>query len=369
MSLGNKLRKALGSALDKSVTSAKLTYLPTGIQIIDWALGGGFLEGRLTELIGESTVGKSLLMDVVLIQNQLRGGISVKFNNEEAHNPTFFRELGGDPEELIVRPEHPEELDEAPEPLYIENVFIEMEKVMLLQIQEGKGTGLAIGWDSIAATQAQAVATKTLEQVDMKYNLARAQAMANCVPRILNLARSSKAVVIASNQTRESPDPFQRQTRTPGGVTWGFCCSQRVELRKSNTIKSESGERMGHWAVGEVFKNRLAAALRVFRVPIYTRSDLPHPVFEGTLRPGIDRDEALWEFAMGKKGNGESETNYHPYFVLPDGKPVLTSEGKGWYKLHDFFGYDQKFRKSAWREILEKTPTIRSIPDIQNAQT
>lgn len=354
MSLGDKLRKALGNAVAKSDRGAEArSTLSTGIPAVDYALGGGIIEGALVEIFGESTVGKSLLQDEVLILNQQRGGCSVKYNTEEAHNPAFFAARGGDPEALIVYP-NPDDV----EPISVEAVFMSMEKVMLVKRAEASTEPLVLGWDSIASTLPEAVLKEDPDEANMKSHLARAVAMSNCTPRILTLAKRTGTTIIATNQIRESPNPFERNTRTPGGLAWGFYCSQRLELRKGATIKAETGEKIGHWIEGEIVKNRLDSSLRTFRIPCYTRTEFPHPSYEVPLESGIHKAEALWEFYFGSK-KGSGETGRHVlYFMLPDGKPVVeASTKKGFFELHSSFGA-KSFRKTDWLAVLSQYPQL-----------
>lgn len=365
VALQDKVRSSLGKKIAQAGAVARpREFIATGIAGIDFALGGGFERGTMVELFGESTVGKTLLMDAVLIKNQQEGGLSVKYDAEHAHHDEFFRRLGGSPDDLIRYP-NPEDDGEAAE-IYVEDVFITLDEILTLKIQEGDPQHVIAGWDSIAATVAKAVAKISLDKANMKYHLAKAVAMSDACPRIMYLLQKTKAILIATNQTRDSPDPFERETKTTGGKSYPFYCSQRIELVRSNRIKSESGEAIGHWIEGTVIKNRLDASLRVFRVPTYTRSDLPHPEFDMPLEPGIHKLEALWEFCYGRKKTGKDDgpTKIFPYMLMPDQTPIVENGKQGYYVLHKHFGRAKPFRKAAWPEVVAECPSLWDLPKV-----
>lgn len=360
--LGDKIRKALGNALasaDSAEEPAK--FLPTGYASLDFALGGGFMRGRLSEVYGESTVGKSLIVYRTLVRNQMAGGVSGLFNTEEAYTAEFFRLLGGDPNALLL---YPNPLDT--EQVCLEDVFIKMDDIMSLKQKEGSDEPIVLGWDGIAATIPKACLDVSLNDVNMKYNLARAQAMSNACPRIQTLAARTDTTIIATNQIRESPDPFERQVKRPGGRTYPFFASQWVELRKGATIKAETGDAIGHWIEGTVTKTRLGPALRKFRLPCYTRCEYPHPVFDVPLQPGIHEAEGLWEFLRGtsKQGKGGEDSKIQAYFTMPDGKLAIDSESKGWFQLHAHFG-GAKFRRTDFLKVLADTPALGKLPQLE----
>ena len=360
MGLASKIRKALGDAVAGASRGAHAPVaIPSGLAILDHALGGGFMEGRLIEIYGESTVGKSLLLDLMLIRTQQRGGVGMKFATEEAHNAKFFEELGGKPKDLLLYPN-----PESDEEVYIEDVVVTMDNAMVAKQKEKDDEPFMIGWDSIAATLPKAVLSKELEDADMKYNLARAQCMSNACPRLHTLARSTKTTIIATNQIRQSMDKFNHNPTRPGGASYPFYASQWLELRKGAAIKNDNNEAIGHWINGKVTKNRLDSALKPFRLAVYTRYDSPHPIYESPLKAGIHVEESLWEFCHGRKSSDdEAKSKVIPYFLLPDGKPVLELVEKGWFQMHPSYG-GKKFRKSAWLEILEEQPTLKLLPAV-----
>src|SRR5688572_22782911 len=75
-------------------------FLPCGIAGVDWALGGGVGYGRVTELVGRWSSGKTMLLYKFLANNQARGGVSMLFEAEGAFEPDFYKKMGGDPSTL-----------------------------------------------------------------------------------------------------------------------------------------------------------------------------------------------------------------------------------------------------------------------------
>lgn len=364
MSLADRIRKAVSNGVKNATKRRVNKWMSTGIPPLDHALSGGWERGVLVEIYGESTVGKSLMMDLGLIQNQREGGVSVKFPMEGAHNPEFFGQLGGNDEQLVLYPDLRN--DDSPEDVFLEDVVLKMEEFMLMKLgPEASEESLVMGWDSIASTLPKAVEDVDVDALNMKHHLARAVALSECCPRLVRLAQKTGSVILSTNQIREDPSPFAKGggiTR-PGGRSYPFYASQWVELKKGAAIKADNGEKIGHWIKGEVTKNRLGPAHKTFMLPVYTRTEFGHPIYEGPMLPGIHLVEAMWEFYLGRKsGKDDEKAKIVPYFLLPDGQSVIQpSDRKGYFKLHPILGSDESFRKAEWPKIMEAHPELWTL--------
>jgi len=334
----------------------KADLLPCGIAGIDWILGGGLAYGRLSELFGNFSSGKSYLLYLYLAMNQRLGGTSALFETEFAYNPDFYRAVGGNPESLLLVPCRT-----------IQEVFDGMASIA----KETTGTGerVCIGWDGIAAT-----GTKHLQDTGMeKRDMSKAAGMSQGTQYITDLIGESKICVIATNQTRdtigdETYDPMNR-THTPGGKAWPFHSSQRLELTfRGGYIKQvlevggkeiEGKEPVGHWVRARVDKNKIAPPFLSCDLPFYTFGGEIHPVFGTATRMGIDYAECLLNFYKDSRFrlliNGEK-------------RPVLFTAGS-WYKFDPSLGYERSFHAKDFQNILAERPDLWQLPYISQSVT
>lgn len=358
--MGDDFDKALMDAFKGAMHRASdpfwhTDFLPTGVPNIDLALGGGFGYGRLAEIFGEWSSGKTMIMYYALANNQrMKGkkgkpGKSILFESEGAFTPDFFRALGGDPEQLLVYP-----VDT------VEDVFDGMASVCDLMeklVKSGEDVPVAIGWDSIAAT-----GTKHLMETGMeKRDMSKAYYMTQGTQLITTLVKRCRVCIIAANQVREKIGDNSSEPNTPGGKAWPFHASQRVEVSfdggyKGSVIVDSSKEEveLGRWIKGMVVKNKLASPFGKFSIPIYVKVGAPHPQFVGTLtKLGIDVDEALFWLLFRK------------LYTMASGAAIVEGSA-GWYTLHPEVDKRQgderrKFRQAEWPKILEANPQLRTL--------
>lgn len=351
-SLADRLAGAFKGNIFKGSSQAFHTkFLPTDIPPIDFALGGGFGFGRVHELYGNFSSGKTMVLYKALIANQKRGGESVLAEAEGAFNPEFFEMMGGDADALHLLP-----VDTCEE---VFDAIVKIAKTRQeMQTEAAKKkteppVPVVIGWDSIAAT-----GTKHLMDVGMeKRDMSKALIMSQGAQLIGTLVKECDICVIATNQTREKVGSKDSATHTPGGMAWAFQSSQRIELMydggsKTSLICDEgSKEELGRWIRGNVTKNKLASPWCRFKLPIYTLPGWIHPEYPGrTTAIGIDVDEALFTFYLDSR------------FFMPDGQRVLTMPSNGRYLLHAGIDSEQKsFFAKQWPDMLEKYPHLRTL--------
>lgn len=364
MSLKDSLKAALGKAIATADEAEEFrpSFLSTGVAGIDWAGDGGIAEGRLTEVFGPYSSGKSLLISLLMIQNEKRGGVNLLGNQEESFDSDFYSVLGGDPSKVEVYP-NPAEMGKKKEgkvqvqQVYLEDTIDIFQQAMRIKVTSNSPEPLVIGWDGIAASIPKAVDIEDPSSHNMKVQLARAVALSHCSPLLFSLVRQSGTVFIATNQCRESPDPFERETKTTGGRSYPYACSQRIELDFAATIKNDAGAKIGRWVKGAFIKNKVGVPWRQFFIPLYGQFGI-HPVYETELKPGPHLEEALWSFLAGHKVGEATQ-----YFVLPkDGKPYIEScGGGGYYACHADLGLPNKFRRTDWPKVLADNPKLWEV--------
>jgi recombination protein RecA len=319
-------------------------FVPSGIQPIDHILGGGAALGRILEIFGNESSGKSLFLYKLFIQNTKRGGISILRESEGAFNPDFYESLGGDPAQLLVKAADT-----------VEEVF---DEVLELAEQKLKGkvlTNVIVGWDSVAATATKHLLKEGMDKVDMT----KAKMLSQGFQLVTNKVAESKISFVCVNQTRQSIGTQDTATVTPGGKALPFFSSQRLELKydggsKSSLIKQDENDKdsdaIGRWIKCQVVKNKVAPAWKHCSLPIYSYGGLPHPEFNDTFTEiGIDENEALFEFYLRGR------------FLLPDRSPVLAQAGSR-YVLHKSLDPSEtSFYKKEWLDIVEACPRLKTL--------
>jgi recombination protein RecA len=343
-----ELAKSLKAAFKGSLRVASdqfwhTDFLPTGIAGVDLALGGGFGFGRVAEIYGEWSTGKTMLLYHALANNQSMGGQSVLFETEGAFSSEFFQELGGNADELLVY-----DVDTA------EQVFEGIKQVCTEAAKLKEKIPVVLGWDSIAETSTDHLLEVGMEKRDMSMP----GVMSAGCKYIKNDVKRSGVCVLATNQTRDLIDDRSSRTHTPGGKAWKYLASQRVELRldggpKGSLILAEDGEEVGQKVRGVVTKNKLASPFGVFRVPIYFRSakkGYVHPQSGEPLRLGVDKLEAL--LAVYTDGA----------FTLEDGEFVVEQSG-AWYNLNKrLYPNAKSFHACDWNGVLKNHPDLLELP-------
>ena len=322
----------------------------TGLIALDIALGGGWKEGGLAEILGPSRAGKSYLLNTSLATNLKRGGLSYLYTSEADYNPDLWVVQGGDPEDLDIQ------ITDSVEDFF-ESVFSISDFMEKNDVKES----VMVGWDSLAMT-----GTKHLhkEGVDGKRDFSKAATISEAIKLGGTKFLRSKLTLLAVNQEREKiGDPYSSEPHSPGGKAFEYACSQRVHLRfaggpKGSRVEEEE-ESVGRWIRATVLKNRFAEQYRVVEFPIYNQSGFPHPTFEGEkTRCGIDHREALLHFLLNSP---------YAHFGGEEKKRFLTMRGAGWVhaaqELIDKAKAEgatipEKFRKKEWPQVISEYPKM-----------
>lgn len=206
-------------------------FIPTGILAIDWVLGNkGIPVGRLTELYGDYSSGKSWLLYKVLGEAQKRGMVAVLVETENSFSSEWVRKCNlMDVDNLLLV-----------KPFYIEEVF-----EVLFELLEKVDERLIIGWDSIAVTPSKS----ELEAGFSKRDLTKAQIIGQGLRMILRLMEKKGATVIIVNQLREKiGQVFGEVEFTPGGRSVGYVVSLRIRMHRKSKV------RIGDFVVGQKIK-------------------------------------------------------------------------------------------------------------------
>ena len=218
--------------------------IPTGNLLIDRALGvGGFPRGRIVEVYGPESSGKTTLTLTVVAQAQKAGGLAAFIDVEHALDPAYAEKLGVDIDGLLVS--QPNSGEEA------------------LQICESLVRSNAI--DVIVLDSVAALVTKQELAGEIGDSTVGAQArlMSAAMRKLTSLIAKARTTCIFTNQIREkSGVMFGSPETTPGGRALKFFSSVRVDIRRLGQIKATDGTVTGARTRVKVVKNKVAAPFK-----------------------------------------------------------------------------------------------------------
>ncbi len=224
-------------------TSLDIESIPTGALPLDIALGvGGIPKGRIIELYGNESSGKTTLGLHIIAEAQKKGGIAAFIDAEHALDPRYAENLGVNIDDLLIsQPNNGEEALEIAEALVRSNAI---DLVIV---------------DSVAALVPKAELEG--EMGDAHVGL-QARLMSQAMRKLSGAISKSDTACIFINQIREKVGVmFGNPEVTPGGRALKFYSSVRIEIRRSQTIK-DGDEIIGSHARAKVVKNKVAAPFR-----------------------------------------------------------------------------------------------------------
>jgi len=217
--------------------------VPTGALSLDLALGvGGLPRGRIVEIFGPESSGKTTLLYHVLAQAQAQGGICAFIDAEHAMDPVYAKRIGVDVDELLVsQPDHGEQALEIAD----------------LLIRSGAVDVVAI--DSVAALTPKAELEGAMG--DQTVGL-QARMMSQAMRKLAGNLNRANTLCVFTNQIREKVGVMFGSPETqPGGRALKFYSSQRLDIRRIETLK-EGVEAVGNRVRVKVVKNKVAAPFR-----------------------------------------------------------------------------------------------------------
>ena len=225
------------------VGSVNVDAIPTGALSLDIALGiGGVPRGRIIEVFGPESSGKTTVALHMIAEAQKMGGIAAFIDAEHALDPVYAKHLGVDVDNLIVsQPDTWEQAIEITEQL----------------VRSGAIDIIVV--DSVAALVPKAEIDG--EMGDSHVGL-QARLMSQALRKLTGVLAKSKTVAVFINQLREKVGVmFGNPETTPGGRALKFYSSVRLDVRKQEAIKI-NGEVMGSRTKVKVVKNKVAPPFR-----------------------------------------------------------------------------------------------------------
>src|SRR3954447_8046870 len=233
-----------GSVMKLGDDSAiQVDTIPTGALALDLALGvGGVPRGRIVEIFGPESSGKTTLVYHIIAEAQARGGVCAFVDTEHAIDPIYAKRIGVDVDELLVsQPDYGEQA------LEIVDVLTRSGAVDLVAI------------DSVAALTPRVELEGQMGEVQVGL---QARLMSQALRKLTGNLSRANTVCVFTNQIREKIGvSFGSPETQPGGRALKFYSSQRLDIRRIETLK-EGTEAVGNRVRVKVVKNKVASPFK-----------------------------------------------------------------------------------------------------------
>ncbi len=269
--------------------------IPTGAISLDLALGvGGIPKGRIVEIYGPESSGKTTLTLHVVAEAQRRGGLAAFIDAEHALDPDYARKIGVNIDNLLIS-----QPDNGEQALDIMEALVKSGRVAVIVI------------DSVAALTPQAEIEG--EMGDMQMGL-QARLMSKALRKVTNLAAKTGTTVIFTNQIRMKLGiMFGNPETTPGGNALKFFSSVRMDIRRIAQLKNKD-EIVGNRVRVKVVKNKVAAPFKQAEFDIMYNQGVASlaDVLQTGVRLGVLNKSGAWfQFGAEKIGQGtEASVSY-----------------------------------------------------------
>ena len=227
-----------------SAERQQVDFIPTGSIALDLALGvGGIPRGRVTEVFGPESSGKTTLCQHVIAEAQRRGGVAAFIDVEHALDPGYARACGVNVDELLVS-----QPDTGEQALEITETLIRSGGIDIVVV------------DSVAALVPRA---EIEGEMGDSFVGIQARLMSQALRKLAGAVSRSNTSLVFTNQLREKIGVmFGNPEVTPGGRALKFYATVRLDIRRVETIKSGT-ESIGNRVRVKVVKNKVAPPFRV----------------------------------------------------------------------------------------------------------
>jgi recombination protein RecA len=296
--------------LGAHISAAGIETVPSGSILLDEALGiGGYPRGRIIEIYGPESSGKTTLALHAIAEAQKMGGIAAFVDAEHALDPLYAKNLGVNIDELwISQPDTGEQALEITENL----------------VRSGAVDVIVV--DSVAALTPQAEIEGDMGDAHVGL---QARLMSQALRKLTATIGKSRTILIFINQTRMKIGVmYGNPETTTGGNALKFYASVRLEVRKAETIDGGKDEdAVGNWVRVKVVKNKVAPPFRKVELEIIFGkgvSALGSIIDAAVKHEIIDKKGAWYSFGEEKIGQGRENVK-----IFLEEKPELTAEIEG----------------------------------------
>jgi recombination protein RecA len=335
----NGSRIAYNLAEDESPTHVK-RWISTGSTLLDYIVSnrrnGGLPEGRIVEIFGPPSIGKSHIATQIARSTQQMGGIVVYIDTENATSVENLQALGVDVTKRFV---------------YVdthctEEVFDVAEKTIIKAKAMQKNVPITIIWDSVAASSPKA---ELLGDYDKETIGLQARAISKGMRKITGVIGDQSVLMICLNQIRTKIGVLHGDPMTvPGGMAIPFHASTRIKLGAGQQIQNKNGDIIGINVSAKTVKNKVAPPFRTANFQIhFGKGIVEHEEIFDVLRESGER--TIGNKAICVSGDGA----WKAFTVTDLDKGVVLIE--------------KKFHKAEFGELLRNPDYKEYLDDLIEA--
>ncbi|TFG81998.1 MAG: recombinase RecA [Spirochaetales bacterium] len=278
--------------LGANVNALGIESVPSGSILLDEALGvGGYPRGRIIEIYGPESSGKTTLALHAVAECQKLGGIAAFIDAEHALDPVYAKNLGVDTDELWVS-----QPDSGEQALEIVESLIRSGAVDIIVV------------DSVAALTPQAEIEGDMGDAHVGL---QARLMSQALRKLTGTISKSKAILVFINQIRMKIGVmFGNPETTTGGNALKFYASVRLEVRRIETIEKGDDEAIGNKVRVKVVKNKVAPPFRRVEMEIMFGKGISASgsLIDAAVKCGVVEKKGAW-YTYGEEKLGQGRDN------------------------------------------------------------
>lgn len=287
----DEIKQRFGEGAIMKLSEAKpvdVDVIPTGSISVDIALGvGGVPRGRVIEIYGPESSGKTSLALHIIAEAQKKGGVGAFIDAEHALDPDYAKRIGVKIEDLLIS-----QPDSGEQALQIVETLVRSGEIDVLVI------------DSVAALTPKTEIAGEMGEFQIGL---QARLMSAALRKLSGLVAKTKTSVVFLNQIRMKIGVmFGNPETTPGGLALKFYSSVRIELRRAAQIK-HGEEIIGSRIRAKIVKNKVAAPFKTAEFDIYYNEGISYEadLVNAGLKEGVLTKAGSWlQFENTKLGQG-----------------------------------------------------------------